>query len=140
MVKENAPDRLLVEGSDDKWSIINLMKRHGLDWGDTNERSPYVNTYLSCDGEETPRPCPKLTRNLLNQMGSGQDSLCAGGLKKEEEPERRENGKGESLHLCLLRFLHDSAGSGNHETYREAHYAAADSPGSLVSRTEPGQQ
>ena len=47
MVKENAPDRLLVEGSDDKWSIINLMMKHGCDWGDKNVRSPYVH---SCGG------------------------------------------------------------------------------------------
>jgi hypothetical protein len=34
---------LLVEGPDDAWSIINLLKRHGYDWDDDSIVRPYVN-------------------------------------------------------------------------------------------------
>lgn len=39
--RESSPFQLLVEGPDDKWSIINLMTRHGADW-DRDKRLPYV--------------------------------------------------------------------------------------------------
>jgi hypothetical protein len=32
----------MVEGQDDKWTIINLLKRHGYDWGDGSLVHPYV--------------------------------------------------------------------------------------------------
>lgn len=41
-IKESAPRRLVVEGSDDKWSIINLMTRHGWDWDAPEPWYPYV--------------------------------------------------------------------------------------------------
>ena len=34
--------RLVVEGRDDKWSIIELLKRHGYDWDDDSVARPYV--------------------------------------------------------------------------------------------------
>lgn len=34
--------RLLVEGTDDKFSVINLMNRHGFDWDDQSVVRPYV--------------------------------------------------------------------------------------------------
>ena len=41
--RENSPFRLVVEGRDDKWSIINLLRRHGFDWDDRRiEGRPYV--------------------------------------------------------------------------------------------------
>jgi len=42
MVKKDAPNRLLVEGPDDQWSVINLMMRHGFDWDDNNVHTPHV--------------------------------------------------------------------------------------------------
>jgi len=50
MRRENAPDRLLVEGSDDKWSVINLMKQYGVDWDDTKARLPLVQDCGGIDG------------------------------------------------------------------------------------------
>lgn len=37
-----SPYRLMVEGSDDKWTIINLLKRHQYDWEDQSKNRPYV--------------------------------------------------------------------------------------------------
>jgi len=42
MIKENAPARLLVEGRDDKHSVIHLMRRHDVDWDSDAEAIPYV--------------------------------------------------------------------------------------------------
>jgi hypothetical protein len=36
-----SPYRLLVEGADDKWTIINLLERHGFDWNDESQK-PWV--------------------------------------------------------------------------------------------------
>lgn len=38
----SSPYRLLVEGIDDQWSIINLLSRHGYDWDDSSVVRPYV--------------------------------------------------------------------------------------------------
>jgi hypothetical protein len=35
--------RLIVEGTDDQFSIINLMSRHGWAWDDANDYAPFVN-------------------------------------------------------------------------------------------------
>lgn len=37
-----SPHRLMVEGPDDKHTIIHLLKRHGYDWEDTSQPRPYV--------------------------------------------------------------------------------------------------
>ncbi len=37
-----SPYRLLVEGSDDKYSVIHLMERHGFDWDDESTPRPFV--------------------------------------------------------------------------------------------------
>ena len=37
-----SPYRLMVEGADDKWTIINLLTRHGYDWEDVKRTRPYV--------------------------------------------------------------------------------------------------
>ena len=42
MIKEDSPNRLLVEGRDDQWSVINLMKRYNVDWDREDKRLPYV--------------------------------------------------------------------------------------------------
>jgi hypothetical protein len=39
---KGSPYRLLVEGPDDKYSIINLMIRHGFNWDDESKPRPYV--------------------------------------------------------------------------------------------------
>lgn len=39
---KGSPYRLLVEGPDDKYSIINLMIRHGFNWDDESKTRPYV--------------------------------------------------------------------------------------------------
>lgn len=43
MITENSPARLLVEGRDDKHSIIHLMMRHNVDWDNSAASLPYVN-------------------------------------------------------------------------------------------------
>ena len=47
MRRENSPYRLLVEGKDDKHSVIHLMKRHGIDWDNPTDALPHVH---DCDG------------------------------------------------------------------------------------------
>ena len=51
MVQEEAPHRLLVEGTDDLHTVIHLMKVHGADWGDPPKPAetwlPYVQ---ECNG------------------------------------------------------------------------------------------
>ncbi|KFA91145.1 DUF3226 domain-containing protein, partial [Archangium violaceum] len=37
-----SPYRLMVEGPDDQWAIINLLDRHGYDWKDDRTIRPYV--------------------------------------------------------------------------------------------------
>lgn len=39
---DDSPFRLLVEGPDDKWSIINLMKQRGFNWDDSKIIRPFV--------------------------------------------------------------------------------------------------
>lgn len=40
--KENCIRRLIVEGQDDKFSIINLMARHGWSWDDAYDFIPFI--------------------------------------------------------------------------------------------------
>ena len=42
MVPENAPHRLIVEGPNDKHTIIHLMKLAGLDWDKPDPRAPFM--------------------------------------------------------------------------------------------------
>ena len=42
MIREDSSYRLLVEGTDDKHSVIHLMKRHGIDWDNSMNLLPYV--------------------------------------------------------------------------------------------------
>ncbi len=42
MISESLPYRLLVEGADDKHSIIPLMQRHNVNWDDTKEPMLYI--------------------------------------------------------------------------------------------------
>jgi hypothetical protein len=37
-----SPYRLIVEGPDDKWTLIHLLRRHGFDWDDPSKGPPYV--------------------------------------------------------------------------------------------------
>lgn len=39
---KKSPYRLLVEGDDDKHSIIHLMERHGFDWNDERRDRPFI--------------------------------------------------------------------------------------------------
>jgi len=50
MITESAPARLLVEGRDDKHSIVHLLKRHSVDWDSAAETLPYVH---DCGGIDT---------------------------------------------------------------------------------------
>ncbi len=52
MVAPDSKRRLLVEGPDDLWSIVNLMKRHGADWDLPDEHLPYVEV---CEGHRNLR-------------------------------------------------------------------------------------
>jgi len=47
--------RMLVEGMDDQYTIINLLKQHGVDWDDSSTSPPYIH---KCGGID----------NLLNQI------------------------------------------------------------------------
>lgn len=38
MSLEKSPTRLFVEGPDDKWTVVNLLQRHGFDFGDQRGR------------------------------------------------------------------------------------------------------
>jgi hypothetical protein len=40
--RDDSPYRLIVEGPDDQWSIINLLRRHGYDWDDSRILRPFV--------------------------------------------------------------------------------------------------
>lgn len=40
--RESSRYRLLVEGPDDRWSIINLLARHGYDWDNESSVRPFV--------------------------------------------------------------------------------------------------
>lgn len=41
-VKPNAPHRLIVEGRDDQWTIINLLAKYGWSWDPPDPFVPYV--------------------------------------------------------------------------------------------------
>lgn len=41
-VKPTAKNRLLVEGKDDKWTIIHLLERHDIDWNAPSDKMPFV--------------------------------------------------------------------------------------------------
>ena len=47
MIRPNSPNRLLVEGLDDQYAIINLMREHGADWDKPDPWLPYIER---CDG------------------------------------------------------------------------------------------
>ena len=49
---EKAPHRLLVEGPDDKWSVINLMMRHDIDWESWSEQNSGLPCVYDCGGIE----------------------------------------------------------------------------------------
>jgi len=46
---EESPYRLLVEGSDDRHSVVHLMKRHRFDWDDEGTIRPYVSDEKGVD-------------------------------------------------------------------------------------------
>lgn len=47
---EQSPNRLLVEGRDDQWSIISLLARHGVDWEARSPAGlPYVHDSGGCE-------------------------------------------------------------------------------------------
>ena len=89
---KNAKHRLIVEGKDDKWAVINLLKLHGVDWDHPSEEIPFVaetdsvNTMLAKESvsvalknysrvgwvlDADVRPTDRWTsiRNLLNDNG-----------------------------------------------------------------------
>jgi len=65
---EKAPHRLLVEGPDDKWSVINLMMRHNIDWESWTEQDPKLPHVYDCGGID-----PLL--NLVNTSAKSQPCL-----------------------------------------------------------------
>lgn len=42
MITESAVNRMLVEGRDDKHSVIHLMRRHSIDWESGHEHLPWI--------------------------------------------------------------------------------------------------
>lgn len=59
----NAPHRLAVEGTDDKWSIVNLLAQHGTDW-DHTPGLPFVHVHEGVSGllKELPTALKSLKR------------------------------------------------------------------------------
>jgi len=49
---EESRYRLLVEGKDDKWSIINLMMKHGINWDSKDESLPYIHDHEGIEGKD----------------------------------------------------------------------------------------
>lgn len=47
--RENSRYRLLVEGSDDKFTVLNLLTEYGYDWNDNSIIRPYV---VDCGGKD----------------------------------------------------------------------------------------
>jgi hypothetical protein len=41
-IRENAAHRLVVEGRDDQWTVINLMSKHGWDWNNPEPFHPFL--------------------------------------------------------------------------------------------------
>jgi hypothetical protein len=48
-IPPTAPHRLIVEGVDDKWSVINLLAQHGCDWQLPTPGLPYIDAAGSDD-------------------------------------------------------------------------------------------
>lgn len=65
MTRENAPARLLVEGRDDKHSVIHLMKRHNMDW-DNAVNAPYVH---DCGGIDALLESVSISAKSYSQLG-----------------------------------------------------------------------
>lgn len=42
MPDNKSPYRLVVEGPNDKWTLINLLERNGFDWDDSSKDRPFV--------------------------------------------------------------------------------------------------
>jgi len=49
MITDSAVNRMVVEGKDDKHSVIHLMRRHDIDWESGDERLPWIQ---ECGGFE----------------------------------------------------------------------------------------
>ncbi|MCG3198197.1 MAG: hypothetical protein GHCLOJNM_02691 [bacterium] len=41
-IRDSTSNRLLVEGTDDKFSIVNLVRKHGIDWTGADPRIPFI--------------------------------------------------------------------------------------------------
>jgi len=66
MKGENAPHRLLVEGRDDKHSILHLMARHGACWDDGLDALPYIH---DCDGITNLLPLIPVSAKSYRRLG-----------------------------------------------------------------------
>lgn len=47
--RKDSPNRLVVEGADDKHSIVHLMMRHGYDWDGASSLCPYVDDAMGVE-------------------------------------------------------------------------------------------
>ena len=67
MVTKQSPYRLLVEGADDKHTIIHLMTHHGIDWNSATAVLPYVE---DCEGiDSLVRLLPVAAKSGYKRLG-----------------------------------------------------------------------
>jgi hypothetical protein len=67
MVTKQSPYRLLVEGEDDKHTIIHLMTHHGIDWNSATAVLPYVE---DCEGiDSLVRLLPVAAKSGYKRLG-----------------------------------------------------------------------
>lgn len=58
--------RLMVEGVDDQWSVINLLARHGVDWNADGHSLPFVE---DCRGKDKLLPAIGTASRSLDRLG-----------------------------------------------------------------------
>jgi hypothetical protein len=66
MIRESSSYRLLVEGTDDKHSVIHLMRRHGIDWDSLTAALPHVH---DCGGFDPLLKSIRVSVKSYNRVG-----------------------------------------------------------------------
>ena len=64
-VRANAPNRLIVEGRDDKWSILALTQLYGWDWDNPQGHYPYIGDAEGVDNAVDALPVSVRTYNRV---------------------------------------------------------------------------
>ena len=80
-VRANAPNRLIVEGRDDKWSILALTQLYGWDWDNPQGHYPYIDDAGGVDNAVDALPVSVRTYNrvgIVVDADTGQQSRWDG--------------------------------------------------------------